>query len=75
MIDQLLARTHAESPEALEQLAGRLARRDRLAQEHTRALDTLARMTGASPLPHWNAPLTAATCPNCGPRPHACTTG
>lgn len=46
MIDQLLARTHAESPEALEQLAGRLARRDRLAQEHTRALDTLARMTG-----------------------------
>ncbi|MCE2563327.1 YhaN family protein [Komagataeibacter sp. FNDCF1] len=45
-IGQLQARTQAESPEALERLASRLAARDQLAQDHARALHTLSRMTG-----------------------------
>ncbi|KAB8122950.1 hypothetical protein D3W54_00395 [Komagataeibacter medellinensis] len=45
-VGQLLERTHAAGPEALGQLATRLALRDRLAQEHAQALHALSCLTG-----------------------------
>lgn len=49
-IEALLARTHADSTEALRQLATRLDHRDRLDHDHAQARDTLSRMAdGQSP--------------------------